>query len=211
MEENKNIKAIIFDLGDVIVNLDFSKFYKEIISPSPLNKPEAPLMMEFFRNSDLYHQGKMSNEEFYHMACDLLQVNSCVINEKEFFKAFNSIISGINTDVVSLIKELASLSEFKLIALSNVNESHWNYLKKKDFDFMKYFDEMILSHEVQTIKPDQEIFQIAIEKANCKPQEIVFIDDGLNNIKVAKDLGIIGIHFTNVSNLRNEFKKLNIL
>ncbi|TFF87498.1 MAG: HAD family hydrolase [Promethearchaeota archaeon] len=211
MEKNKSIKTIIFDLGDVVVNLDFSKFYKEIISPSPLNKPEAPLMMEFFRNSDLYHQGKMSNEEFYHMACDLLQVNSCVINEKEFFKAFNSIISGINNDVVNLIKELASLGKFKLIALSNVNESHWNYLKKKDFDFMKYFDEMILSHEVQTIKPEQEIFQIAIEKANCKPQEIVFVDDGLNNIKVAKDLGIVGIHFTDVSNLKEEFKKLNIL
>ncbi|MEJ2250240.1 MAG: hypothetical protein P8Y70_08475, partial [Candidatus Lokiarchaeota archaeon] len=125
------IKAIIFDLGDVIIDLDFSKFYKEIISPSPLDKPESALMMEFFRNSDLYHQGKMSEEEFYHLACELLQVDSCIIDQKAFYKAFNSIISKENKEVIELLKEISNKGDFKLILLSNVNESHWKYLLKK--------------------------------------------------------------------------------
>jgi len=57
------IKCIIFDLGGVIVELDFSRFFNEVITPSPLNKPSTPIMMEFFRQSDTYHQGKVTNEE----------------------------------------------------------------------------------------------------------------------------------------------------
>lgn len=205
------IKAIIFDLGDVIIDLDFSKFYKEIISPSPLDKPESALMMEFFRNSDLYHQGKMSEEEFYHLACELLQVDSCVIDQKAFYKAFNSIISKENKELIELLKEISNKEKFKLILLSNVNESHWTYLLKKKFEFIDYFDETILSHKVQLIKPDPKIFTIAIEKAGCEPNEIVFIDDGFNNLKAAEELGIKSIHFKNVSDLRKEFKKLGIL
>jgi epoxide hydrolase-like predicted phosphatase len=211
MKQENDIECLIFDLGDVIVNLDFSKFYKEIISPSPLNKPEAPLMMEFFRNSDLYHQGKMTDDEFYHLACNLLQVDSCIIDQKEFYKAFNSIISGQNEELVKLIKQISEKGKHKLILLSNVNKSHWDYLKKKNYEFIDLFDETILSHEVHLIKPDPKIFEIAIEKAQCKPEKIIFIDDGFNNIKNAEDLGIKGIHFTNVKELKNEFEKIGII
>jgi FMN phosphatase YigB (HAD superfamily) len=49
------IKSVIFDLGGVVVDLDFSNFYNRIISQSPLNKPQTPIILEFFRQSDIYH------------------------------------------------------------------------------------------------------------------------------------------------------------
>ncbi|MFX1323389.1 MAG: HAD family hydrolase [Promethearchaeota archaeon] len=203
------IKAIIFDLGGVIVDLDFTNFYNKIITQSPLNKPQTPIILEFFRQSDTYHQGLISDEEFYKLACDLLQV--CELDQNMFFSAFNSIISGFNVDIVNLLKRIKEINKYKMLCLSNVNSSHWEYLLNKNWGFLKYFDEYILSHEIHLTKPDKKIFEYTIKKANCKPDEIVFIDDGLNNIRSAQQLGIKGIKFTNIDDLIEELKKLNVL
>jgi putative hydrolase of the HAD superfamily len=203
------IKSIIFDLGGVIGNLDFSKFYNSIISQSPLNKPQTPIILEFFRQSDIYHQGLIEDADFYQMACDLLQV--CELDQENFFTAFNSILSGFNPEIVEILKQIKEMSKYRLLCLSNVNSSHWEFLQKKKWGFLKYFDELILSHEVHMTKPDKKIFEYTIKKAGCKPEEIVFIDDGLNNIRSAKEMGIIGIKFTNAEDLINDFKKLQIL
>lgn len=203
------IKAIIFDLGGVIVDLDFTNFYNNIITQSPLNKPQTPIILEFFRQSDIYHLGLISDEEFYKLACDLLQV--CELDQNVFFSAFNSIISGVNVEVVDLLKEIKEINKYKIMCLSNVNSSHWEYLLNKKWDFLKYFDEYILSHEIHLTKPDKKIFEYTINKADCKPDEIVFIDDGLNNIRSAQQLGIKGIKFTNINDLIEELKKLNVL
>jgi len=203
------VKAIIFDLGGVIIDLDFSNFYNSIITQSPLNKPQTPIMLEFFRQSDMYHQGNMTDDEFYQLACDLLQV--CMLDQSDFFNAFNSIISGYNTDVAELIKKIRDSNQYKILALSNVNSSHWDFILKKGWEFIDWFDELILSHETHLIKPNPKVFEYAIKKAGCKPKQIVYIDDGLNNIKSAKELGITGIKYTNSEDLLTELKKLNII
>ena len=203
------VKAIVFDLGGVIIDLDFSNFYNKIISQSPLNKPQTPIMLEFFRQSDIYHQGKMTDDEFYKLACDLLQV--CMLNQSDFFDAFNSIISGYNSNVSEIIKRIRESNQYKLIALSNVNSSHWDYILKKKWEFIDWFDELILSHETHLIKPNPKVFEYTIKQAGCKPKQIVYIDDGLNNIRSAKELGITGIKYTNAEELLDELKQLKIL
>lgn len=202
------IKCIIIDLGDVMFDLDFSQFFNEVITPSPLNKPKTPIMLEFFRQSDTYHQGKISDKEFYNQACELLRV--CDLNQKAFYGAFNSIISEINLEMVELAKNIRRNNKLKIICLSNINSSHWKYIKKKKWDIWSLFDEFILSHEVHLTKPDSKIFEIAIQKAGCKPEEIVFIDDGLNNIRAALELGINGIRFIDINELTKSLKELNI-
>jgi len=202
------IKCIIFDLGDVIVELDFDQFFNEVITPSPLNKPKTPIMLEFFRQSDTYHQGKISDKEFYNQACELLRV--CNLNQKAFYTAFNSIISKINMEMVELVKNIRKNNTLKLICMSNINSSHWKYIKKMKWNIWDLFDDFILSHEVHLTKPDSKIFEIAIQKSRCKPEEIVFIDDGFNNIRAALELGIIGIRFVDINELIKSLHELNI-
>ena len=202
------IKCIIFDLGDVIFDLDFDQFFNEVITPSPLNKPKTPIMLEFFRQSDTYHQGKISDKEFYNQACQLLRV--CNLNQKAFYVAFNSIISEINMEMVELVKNIRKNNKLKMMCISNINSSHWTYIKKMNWNIWDLFDEFILSHEVHLTKPDIKIFEIAIQKAGCKPEEIVFIDDGFNNIRAALELGIIGIRFIDIDELIKSLHELNI-
>ncbi len=203
------IKTIIFDLGGVVIDLDFSIFYNKIISQSPLENPKTPIMLEFFRQIGNYSKGKINDDEFYQFACNLLQVST--LEKLDFFNAFNSIISGFDHEVIELIKELRSKYRYKLIALSNINYSHWNYVLNKNWDFIEFFDELILSHEINLNKPDPKIFEYAIKKAGCEPEEIVFIDDGLNNIRSAQVFGIKGIKFTDIEELIEELKKIEVL
>ena len=209
------IKALLFDLGGVIVDLDFSRFFKEVIEVSPLQSPHSSLLLEFWRQSEIYHQGKITNEDFYNQACELLQV--CALNKEEFFKSFNSVISHINNDVLDLIRSLKKTKKYKLILLSNVNKSHWNYLvnnlikEKSTWDFIGLFDDLLLSFQLYLTKPQQEIYQIAIRRAGCRPDEIVFVDDGIKNIRSAEELGIHGIRYTKLNELKVELKKLGII
>lgn len=196
------IKCIIIDLGDVIVDLDFSRFFNEVITSSPLNKPKTPILLEFFRQSDTYHQGKISDEEFYKQACDLLQI--CLLDQSQFYAAFNSIISGLNEDMVDLLKQIKNHYKFKFMCISNINSSHWKYLKKQRWDIWELFDEFILSHEIHMTKPDSKIFIYAINKAGCEPKEILFIDDGLNNVRAAQELEIRAIRYVDVETLKKD-------
>jgi len=202
------IKCIIIDLGDVLIELDFSIFFNEVITPSPLNKPQTPIMLEFFRQSDTYHQGKITDEEFYKQACEILGV--CSLDQKQFYASFNSILNDLNLDMVELIKNVKSANNITLICMSNINSSHWKYLKKQKWDIWELFDEFILSHEVHMTKPDPKMYELALEKAKCKPNEVLFIDDGLNNVRSAQELGISAIRFVGLDNLVEELQKYNI-
>ena len=205
------IKCIIIDLGDVLIELDFSKFFNDVITQSPLNKPQTPIMLEFFRQSDTYHQGKITDEEFYKQACELLGGGqTCSLDQKQFYASFNSIINDLNLDMVELIRNIKSSNNLKLICMSNINSSHWKYLKKQKWDIWELFDEFILSHEIHMTKPDPKVFELAIKKAGCKPKEILFIDDGLNNIRSASDMGINSIRYMGLDNLVEEILKYGI-
>jgi putative hydrolase of the HAD superfamily len=96
------------------------------------------------------------------------------------------------------------------MCLSNINSSHWNYLKKQNWNIWELFDEFILSHEIKMTKPDPKIFKYAIKRAGCKPKEIIFIDDGLNNVSAALKLGIKAIRYTTFNKLIDELKSFGI-
>jgi len=202
------IKCIIIDLGDVIIDLDFSRFFNEVITPSPLNKPKTPIMLEFFRQSDTYHQGRITDKEFYQQACELLEV--CALDQTEFYNAFNSIIAGLNLDMVELLRKIKTLNNLKIICMSNINSSHWAYLKKQKWNIWELFDEFILSHEIHMTKPDPRVFEYALKEAGCKAEEIIFIDDGFSNIRSARVLGINSIRFIGLDNLVEEIQKFDI-
>jgi len=201
--------VICFDLGGVVIELEFERFFKDVITISPLNKPDSLLLLEFWRQSDIYHQGKITDDEFYHQTCELLQI--CSLTQEVFYDSFNSVIANFNKEMIDLIKTLKQSKKYKIFALSNINSSHWDYLSKRDSGFYQLFDKCILSFRVHMTKPDPRIFQLIIKEASCKPENILYIDDGLNNIRSARELGIHAIHYTGVNNLKEEFKKLHVL
>ncbi|MDA0176892.1 HAD-IA family hydrolase [Mesoflavibacter profundi] len=179
------IKTIIFDFGDVFINLD-----KEGALKLALEKFEITELDEELQSINaLYEQGFISTDEFL----DFYANNFPRLNKDELKSIWNYIIKDFPEHRLQFIKQLAKDNNHQLILLSNTNELHIDYIKKNvSFyeDFKNCFDQFYLSHEINLRKPNADIFNFVLTENNLKAEECLFIDDTLENTQTAEQLGI---------------------
>ena len=73
-----------------------------------------------------------------------------------------------------------------------------------DYPFLKLFDGLLISGEVKLVKPSQRIYELALQRFNLELTETVFIDDKLENVQVAKKLGLNIIHLSDPKDIKIE-------
>ncbi len=203
--KKRNISVIVFDLGNVLIPFDYSGFLQE------LNDRQNGLGDEFvlrYKNEYNIHRdfekGRLSKTGFLEI---MMEWTNYQMTEEEFCHYFSDIFT-VNEDVAGLLPGLKN--NYTLVLLSNTNEIHMEYGWKK-YDFLKYFDKLILSHLTGAAKPEQEIYK-AVEEFTGKPaEEHIFIDDIKEYTEAAKKLGWDAIHYTGFNNLKSEFLKRNII
>src|SRR3989338_170031 len=202
---SKKIKAVLFDLGKVIVHFDFTPAFKKLSAACPKTPAEID---DYFRRSGLealYDGGKISSKEFYRQVKKGLGHR---LSFAEFKEIWNKIFRP-NERVVSLISKLKSRT--RLVLVSNTNAMHFEYILKR-YSVLAHFDEHILSYKEKVRKPDERIYRAAIKACRAKPHEIFYIDDRLDLTEAA---GEIGLHtFTyknNAGELIKRMKQLEIL
>lgn len=199
-----NKKIIIFDLGGVVLNFNHFLICEKLseISHIPVHK-----IYKFIFNNGLdkkYDKGKITSNDFYKSIIDFLKINFS-------FNKFRNIWSNIfeeNFETINILKELKE-KKYKILLLSNTNELHFNFVKRK-FDIVNIFDDYILSYKVGSIKPSVNIFKEALIKTNVDPINLIYIDDIKEYVIVAESLGMIGITFKNASQLIKDLSNYNI-
>jgi FMN phosphatase YigB (HAD superfamily) len=80
--------------------------------------------------------------------------------------------------------------------LSNTNESHWQYCCRTFGILPDAFDLTVLSFEVHSMKPDSGIYMAAAERAGVEPSRIFFVDDRIENVEAARQLGFDAVQYT---------------
>lgn len=203
MSERK-FSAIVFDLGNVLIPFDYSKAINK------LNEVENGLgnrFYDFFKSNYNLHRefeiGKISEKEFINK---ILSIVDHKIDEKTFCKYYADIFS-LNEDLISLLPIMKK--NYKLFLLSNTDSIHKKYGWEK-YDFLKYFDKLILSFEVGAVKPDEKIFR-EVEKASGLPSsEHFFIDDIQEYVEGAKNVGWDAVQFIDYQKLMNDLRERKI-
>ena len=198
------IKVIIFDLGNVIVNVNKTKQFKRFSADS--NK-SISYIKNYFENSYLrkaFERGGFNSEEFYDKVSNGLNLK---MNFNNFKEAWCNIFS-INKTIEKLIRTLKS--DFKLVLLSNTDEMHFEYIKNK-YKIVNEFDEYTLSYKVGYRKPNPIIFLNAIIKANTLPFNCIYFDDIPEFVYVARLMGIRAFQYKNFERLVDDLSKLKIL
>jgi len=179
------IKTIIFDFGDVFINLD-----KEGAMKNALELFEMETLSEdLIAINALYEQGLLSTNEFLDFYCE----NFPKLSKKEIIEAWNFIICDFPTKRLTFIKQLAIEKNYNLILLSNTNELHIDCIKTNiPFynEFKSAFNKFYLSHEIMLRKPNTDIFEFVLNENNLKPEQCLFIDDTKENTETAANLGI---------------------
>lgn len=196
------IKTIIFDFGNVFINLDIEGAIENIYKKFEINA----LSDELMAFNSLYEQGLISTEEFMEFYAE----NFPNISTDELIDIWNFMLKDFPKHRLDFLKELKQTSKFKLILLSNTNELHIDWIKNNIHFYQEFkdcFDAFYLSHEINLRKPDQDIFEFVLRENDLKPNECLFIDDMKDNCSTANSLGIKTWHINykteDVSNLFN--------
>lgn len=178
------IKTIIFDFGDVFINLDKTATQSAL---SKFDKNYSPQKIQQINNT--YEIGKLSTVEFI----NTLKSHFPKATDTEIIDAWNSILLDFPVHRLNFIKKLALEKQYQLVLLSNTNELHINWIKQNvSFyeEFKSCFDAFYLSHEITLRKPNPEIFTFVLNNHQIQPKETLFIDDTKENTDAAKALGI---------------------
>jgi FMN phosphatase YigB (HAD superfamily) len=189
----KGIKNIIFDLGEVIVDLDISATEKAFAELLPLNNNPIYSYSSQTRVFDLLETGKISPQEFRN---ELRKLSSSDMTDEQIDIAWNAMLIEIPKRKINLVQNLR-----------NTNKIHIDYVNAKLLpplallDLSEVFDQVYYSHDIRERKPDDAAFTYVLNKHELNPTETLFIDDKLENIETAQKLGIKTWHLTNREDL----------
>jgi putative hydrolase of the HAD superfamily len=184
-------KAVIFDFGNVIINIEFQRIYQTFakFTSKPIAYIEKRITEDqIFRR---YESGQFTDEEFR----EIIRQTLCfALSDKEVDTAWNAILLDIPIERIDLINNIRK--KYPVYLLSNTNNIHIsasnNYLNEahgiKNLDVL--FDKLYLSYEMGMWKPDTEIYYEVLRSINLEPNEVIFFDDNLQNIESAKAIGM---------------------
>jgi putative hydrolase of the HAD superfamily len=197
---NKHIKAIIFDLGNVVIDFDHTIAAKRISRFTTKSPQEIFNLFFDSQLTGLFEEGKISSFEFFSRVREILNLK---LDYEQFLPIWNDIffLTEKNQAVYNLAKTLKK--QYKIALLSNINILHFDYLKK-NFSVFDAFHNIITSFESGFRKPHPFIYQKTSDILGALPYNIFYTDDRPELVESACRLGICGFIFKNISQLKKD-------
>jgi FMN phosphatase YigB (HAD superfamily) len=208
----QQFKNLIFDIGDVIVDIDYQTTIAEFQKLSLVDFSQIVSYSKQNHIFDLLETGKITAQQFRDELKRFLKPGT---TDEEITRAWNSILINYPAQKIDLLKELKS--RYKTFALSNINEIHVSSIDKVAHEkfgadsFGSFFHQAYYSNEVGFRKPDKEIYEFVLQKENLIAGETFFVDDKAENIAAAKELGIHAYQLTDRNKLNELLTDLKII
>ena len=202
-KEFMQIKAIIFDMGNVLLNYDALKAARRF--SKVCGAPFSKIWAHFFISptEKAYTRGEISSYEFYRHAKKALHLP---IPYKTFCRTWNDIFWE-NRGMESLLVRLKR--RYPLYLISNTNKMHFDHIRKK-FKILKHFTKTFPSHEVGCRKPEPKIYRKVIRSIKLRADQTVFIDDMPKFVEGAKKVGMHAICFKNKEQMIRSLTQLGV-
>ena len=183
-------KAIIFDLGNVLLPIDLDKTYAAFSAYSSLSKEEIGSIIIDNQLWVHYESGKQSDIEFREFLRSRLDLT---ISDFEFDEAFSALLLNFQEGIYEWIASLQST--YHLILLSNTSSIHAERFTKVSLgpmgeNLFSLFHHVYYSFEMGLVKPDPAIYHRVLTEQGFSPSQVLFFDDNLANINSAKSIGI---------------------
>lgn len=192
------IRALLFDLGNVLVPVDFRRCRAALAEVCAHPPKEVQRILGGSGLPKKYESGEVSSAEFFDTTCRLLDMN---VTYEKFTQVWGEIFAPEPLVPETLLTSLRA--RHRLILLSNTNDMHFT-LAEQRYPLLRHFDEYILSYKVGAMKPEPRIYQQAIAAAGCAASECFFVDDLAENVEAARRAGIDAALFTSLAQLRSD-------
>ena len=198
------IKNVIFDLGKVLINNDPSGYLRKY----GYGEEKYQALLDAIWTDSLWGDMDIAKYESFK---DIIEIYVEKHKELEpelrrFFAEDWMELYVAYDDTVKFYNEVYEQG-YDIYLLTNFSKDGYEYISNK-FDFFKKAKGAVVSSHLKIAKPDIRIYQYLLETYNLNPDECIFIDDSVANITAASELGIYGIVYTDIENLRKEFNSI---
>jgi len=198
-------KTIVFDLGGVLVDWNPRYLYRSVFN-------DDAKMNHFLSNictgnwNELQDAGRSIQE-----ATDVLvgHFPEYEIYIRMFYAEWQKMLNGPIDGTVDILKILKK-QEYRILALTNWSAETFP-IALGIFDFLHWFEDVLVSGKEKLIKPDPAIFNLLIKRYALNPAQTIFIDDNIKNVATAKEVGLDAIHFTDPQILRMQLNERGII
>ncbi|CAH8285494.1 2-haloacid dehalogenase [Mariniflexile fucanivorans] len=202
----KQIDTIIFDLGGVLIDWN-----PEYVFLDAFNGDRKK--MEWFFENICTHDWNENQDAGYPLA----QATQDLVDKfpdyehyiKMFYGEWENMLGGAIDGTVKILEAFIKSDKYKVVALTNWSNETFP-IAQKHYEFLHWFDGIVVSGDEKTRKPFKEIYDITLERFNITPENAIFIDDNLRNIQASSALGINSIHFESPEKLIEHLKQYNI-
>jgi putative hydrolase of the HAD superfamily len=196
-------KAIIFDLGRVLVDFDFERGFKALEGFCPYAAAEIRRRIAATDLVERFETGSIEPPDFVAQLSGILDLD---MDYAGFCKLWSSIFTE-SLVPEAMLEGLAA--RYRLLLLSNTNAIHFEAIRE-NYPMLRHFHDRILSYEVHAMKPRREIFQAALERCGCRPEECFYTDDIAAYVEAAQRLGMDAVQFESLDRLERELKARGI-
>ena len=205
MTEIQKTRAVIFDLGRVLIEVDFTRGLFRYRNPSG-QKSDQEVLEELFSDPVFvdFNTGKITPEETYQL---VREKYGLPIDYEVFVREWSNIFAPMD-GMEALLTEVAR--KFPVGLLSDIDPLHWAYCRK-NFTFLSIFTRPALSFEIGALKPAEICYLTAARNIGMAPEACLFIDDREVNVSGAIKAGMEAIRFTGTDALRRQLHQKKII
>lgn len=182
----------IFDLGNVVVNIDFGRVLGVWSNLSGV--PLASLTKKFVMGEafELHERGEITDEAFAARICGELGI---ALSFEQFTTGWQAIFAGVRTEVIDIIRGLREEGH-RVVILSNTNRLHCDYWPSQYPEVQQSVDKLYLSQDIGMRKPDPAIYHYVLAQEGVAARDAIFFDDNADNIAGAQTVGLQTVHVT---------------
>ncbi|POZ14605.1 glucose-1-phosphatase [Lelliottia aquatilis] len=194
----------IFDLGNVIVDIDFNRV---LGAWSDFSRVPLATLKQNFTMGEAFHQherGEISDEAFAEAMCHEMDLP---LSYEQFAHGWQAVFVALRPEVIDTMNKLREQGH-RVIVLSNTNRLHTTFWPGEYPQIHDSADKIYLSQEMGMRKPEARIYQAVLQAEGFSAADTVFFDDNADNIEGANQLGITSILVTGKETIPNYFAKL---
>lgn len=203
---SQSFDTVIFDLGAVLIDWNPRYLYRNIFADEQ--------EMEWFLNhvcTPEWNEEQDGGRSFAEATAALVaKFPDHKTPIEAWYGRWQETMKGPIAGTVNILQELKLAKRHRLYALTNWSAETFPWALNK-FDFLHWFDGIVVSGVEKTRKPFPDFYQILLDRYSVHPNRAVFIDDNLRNVKGGEAVGIKGIHFQSPEQLREDLQRLSIL
>lgn len=195
----RRFSLCLFDLGNVILNFDFSAATRRLAPLCHLTSEEVFQRMASWEGFIPFEEGRIEPPQFFESMRKRL---NCPLNYETFLPIWTDIFSE-NKEVSDLVRRL--LKQVPVVLISNTNRLHFDHCYRT-FPIVREIGQFALSCEVGFRKPDPRIYQAALAKFKIPPERAIYVDDLEELVQAGKTVGLEAILFQDAERLEKELR-----